>query len=203
MKAGTVILAAVVAAVMPAMHAQAGIISDTITGSPELLPDSFAPEATPAQFNMDSGGDGPGSIIDEDFDTRVYTKHQNYPGVVTLTWPEAKTIDTVWLVQLRTSSWRLSYWDDGAADYALIGEGTYSKSYKGTEKLTIDPVTSTGLKYEILGRHGSGGQRAYLYEVQASGPQAAAIPEPLTLCALAAGAAGLAGYVRRRRTARA
>ncbi len=35
------------------------------------------------------------------------------------------------------------------------------------------------------------------------GEAAAAIPEPATLCALAAGAAGLAGYVRRRRTARA
>ncbi len=203
MKTGTTILLAVVAAVMLAAQAHAGIVSDTITDTPELLAGNFSPEATPAQSNMDSGGDGPGSIIDQDFDTRVYTKHQNYPGIVTLTWSEAKVIDTVWLVQLRTSSWRLSYWDDGAADYALIGEGTYSKADKRTQKLTIDPVTTTGLKYEILGRSGSGGQRAYLYEVQASGPQAAAIPEPLTACALAAGAAGLAGYLRRRRAARA
>ncbi len=164
------------------MTTHAAIITNTTVTGTETLAGNFAPLATATGTNIYSGVAS--NVNDTNFDT--YIGHYNsFPYTVTLTWSEAKTIDTVWFTMGRVAAWDLL----GPGD-SLIGSGTFNSTSQKTQKLTIDPISVTSLKLRVNGRYSSsGGQIAATYEIQT-------VPEPASLALLSFGGLML---LRRRR----
>jgi hypothetical protein len=90
---------------------------------------------------------------------------------------------------------------DGGATPVMFDGGSTTAGGSGTyDLMSTETATTIRMEWSTVA---AGGHHAIINEFEVYAAQAAPIPEPLTACAMAAGLAGLAGYVRRRRAARA